>query len=271
MDTETRTATIEALLFTSDKPVPVSRLCEVLGEESHSQEAIFESLEQIKSRYLNHSFGFELREAQGGYHFVTKPAHGEWVRKFLAMRPFKLGRSALETLAIIAYRQPVTRAEIDKVRGIDSSHLLRTLIERGIVKMAGKAEVPGRPVQYKTTPRFLEIVGLPSLADLPPLTELEQLQGHTQPNEAPLEEGLEKFLAVESGDAAPVPDDDPTGLAEIEGLIHSAGTVDNEIYASPLHAEVARENQASLDGFLTFFRPLGRSKKRPTENDVPLL
>lgn len=252
---------IESILFTSDKPVSVERFIEVLGEETISPNEIKGAITDIQSRYLNAEFGFELREAQGGYQFTTKVANSEWVRKFLQTKPFRLGRSALETLAIIAYRQPVTRAEIDKVRGIDSSHLMRTLIERGLVKMAGKAEVPGRPVQYGTTQRFLEVTGLKSLGELPPLSELEQLQG-TVEHKDPLEDGMESFMKeaptsrdIEAGQLL------DEGLIEIDQLIQSTARPDREIYSSEAHAEVARENEAALEGFLAFMKPYRKPRK----------
>ncbi len=195
MELQTFIPVVESMLFSSDKPVPLSRLVEAVSEMGVSESFVQEALAQIEVRYQDPAFGFELREAQGGFHFCTKAVHGEVAIKLLSRRPFRLGKSTLETMAIIAYRQPITRAEIDQVRGIDSSHLLRTLIERGLVKMAGKAEVPGRPVQYATTPKFLEVVGLPALSDLPPLSELDQLEGDTADHTQSLEEGLERFMA----------------------------------------------------------------------------
>ena len=176
MELERLCSALESMLFAAEHPVGIERFKAAFGETPPTDESISEALAAIQARYLSPQFGFELRQAQSGYHFVTKAENAEFLRTFLSQKPFRLSRSALEVLAIIAYRQPITRAEIDSVRGIDSSHLLRVLIERDIVRMGGKAEVPGRPVQYGTTPRFLEIVGLSTLNDLPPLSELEQLR-----------------------------------------------------------------------------------------------
>ncbi len=259
MELEKVTSAIESILFAADRPVSVDRLKEVFGEEGPEEETLSEALSAIKERYLNSSFGFELREAQGGFHFVTKPENAEIIRKFLETKPFRLGRSALEVLAIIAYRQPITRAEVDQVRGIDSSHLMRTLIERGLVKMAGKAEVPGRPVQYATTPRFLEVLGLGSLSELPPLTELDQLQGDTVDPIKTLEEGLDKFLVAQGEVAEDLSEQDKEGLAQIETMLDSAKKGTREIHESPLHAEIAEENENAVAALQSHPRP--RKKK----------
>jgi segregation and condensation protein B len=284
MEIEKVTSAIESILFAADRPVSLGRLKEVFGEEGPQEETLSEALSSIKERYLNPGFGFELREAQGGFHFVTKAENAEIIRKFLETKPFRLGRSALETLAIIAYRQPITRAEVDQVRGIDSSHLMRTLIERGLVKMAGKAEVPGRPVQYATTPRFLEVLGLSSLSELPPLTELDQLQGDTVDPIKTLEEGLDKFLVAQGEQAADLSEADKEGLAQIETMLDSAKKGTREIHESQLHAEIAEENENAVAALQSHPRP--RKKKAtvtyeeisraevevmPTEMEMPLI
>ena len=163
-------------------------------------------------------------------------------------------------LAIIAYRQPLTRAEIDQVRGIDSSHLLRVLIERGLVKDGGQSGNSGRPVQYATTPKFLETVGLRSVGELPPLTELDQLHGDTEDPIKALEQGLDKIMADEA-----VLDShgggDQRGLPEIDALLQTADGSQKEVFESADHAEVAKENQAALGAFQSFMKPKRRSQK----------
>ncbi|NQW43976.1 MAG: SMC-Scp complex subunit ScpB [Deltaproteobacteria bacterium] len=259
MELEKITSAIESILFASDRPVSVGRLKEVFGEEGPLEETLSEALAVIKERYMGPGFGFELRAAQGGFQFVTRPENAEIIRKFLETKPFRLGRSALETLAIISYRQPITRAEIDQVRGIDSSHLMRTLIERGLVKMAGKADVPGRPVQYATTPRFLEVLGLSSLSELPPLTELDQLQGDTVDPMKTLEEGLDRFIHAQGEKAEDLSAEDKEELAEIETMLDSAKKGTREIHQSALHAEIAEENENAVAALQSHPRP--RKKK----------
>lgn len=253
MEKEMLSSVLESILFAADRPVSLDRFKEVLGEEGPSLKEIQEQVELLKTRYLEPTFGFELREAQGGFQFVTKAQNAEYVRRFLETKPFRLGRSSLEVLAIIAYRQPITRAEIDAVRGIDSSHLLRTLIERGLVKMAGKAEVPGRPVQYGTTPKFLEVVGLNTISELPPLTELEQLQGNTEDPLKALEAGLDKLIAEPPELLEKM--EDQGGLEEIDTMIASAHRGSKEVYESKVHSEVAEENENAVAALQSQPRP----------------
>lgn len=260
MEQEELSSVLESILFVTDKPVTRQRLMEVLGEEVISEQELSSIITVLQQKYSAPSHGFELREAQGGVHFCTKVSNAEWVRKFLATKPFRLSRTALEALAIIAYRQPITRTEIDKVRGVDSSHLVRTLIERGLVKMAGKADVPGRPVQYATTPRFLEVVGLNNLSELPPLSELEQLQGSVEDTLKPLEQGLERFISEKTELSQNM--DDTEGLQEIEGMLSTVQHADRQIYESKEHAEVAQENEAALEGFLAHNKPFRKQRKK---------
>lgn len=258
-------SSIEAILFSSDKPVAVERIREAIQDDSVTDEILREALVAIRSRLESPEHGIELRESQGGFYFVTKPENAEIVRRFFAAKPFRLGRSALEVLAIVAYRQPISRAEIDQIRGIDSSHLMRTLMERGLVKMTGKADAPGRPVQYGTTPRFLETIGLNDVASLPPLSELEQIQGHTEDPMKRLEAGLERFVqdpAYRQGELQLQSED---GLGEIDALLQNAGDPDREVYASQAHREVAEENVAAHKAFLEFFKPVRRRRKADVE------
>jgi segregation and condensation protein B len=266
MELERITSILESLLFAADRPLSMARFREVLGEEGPSEEEITQGLEKIKERTADPNCGFELRQATGGYHFSTKPQNAEWVQKFLQTKPFRLGRSSLEVLSIIAYRQPLTRSEIDHVRGIDSSHLLRTLMERGLVRMTGKAEVPGRPVQYGTTPKFLETVGLNSLAELPPLTELDQLQGDTKDPLQSLEEGLERIIQEEPETLVPTAVEDQKGLEELTTLIDSARQGSKEVYESPEQAEIAEANEQAVIALQSQPKPR-RQKKTPVREE----
>ncbi len=262
---------IESILLAADRPVTMDRFNEVFEENVVSKEEIEAQLEALHQRYAEQDSGIELRKAQGGYQLVTKTQNADWVRRFLQTKPFRLGKSALETLAIIAYKQPITRAEIDVIRGIDSSHLLRTLIERGIVKMAGKADVPGRPVQYGTTPKFLEVVGVQSIAELPPLSELDQLQGHTEDPLKSLEEGLDRFMSsTPSSEVEESEEAEDGSLKEIEQLIRTAEHGVQEVYQSPEEEAVAVENALaakSVTGYRRQYRRKNKSTDTPSIED----
>ncbi len=247
---------IESILFVADRPTSIARLKEVLGE-TVSEDEILNTLEEIYHRYEFPNYGFTVRKSAGGYQFVSRSEYKDYVHRFLATRPLKLSRSALEVLAIIAYRQPITRAEIDHVRGIDSSHVLKVLMDTGLVKMAGKADVPGKPVQYATTEKFLETVGLNSLDGLPPLSELEKIEGEKK--EIDFEPALDKFIS-ETRDSG-IDESWNENLTEINQLIESANLPDDEVYISPLHKELIMENRNALEECQRRFSEVKRRKE----------
>lgn len=162
---------LESLLFVSENPVRFETFTEILPE--WDREAILEAIQQIQRECDEDSRGVELVEVAGGYQLRTKPRWAEWINRLKKAKTFKLSRSALETLAIIAYRQPVIRPEIEQIRGVDSGWVLRTLMEKGLVKMMGRREIPGRPIVYGTAKAFLELFGLNALSDLPALKEIQ--------------------------------------------------------------------------------------------------
>jgi len=162
---------LESLIFISESPVQLNTLMELLPE--FNKEAILEGIEEMKQEYAEASRGVELIEVAGGYQFRTKVRWAEWVHRLKKAKAVKLSRSALETLAIVAYRQPIIRPEIEKIRGVDSGWVLRTLLEKGLVRMMGRRDIPGRPIVYGTTRAFLELFSLNTLSDLPSLKEVE--------------------------------------------------------------------------------------------------
>ena len=179
---------LESLLFVSESPVRLETLLEILPESN--KEAILEGIHRIRTEYEDDFKGVELVEVAGGYQFRTKSKWAEWVQRLKKTKRVKLSRSALETLAIVAYRQPVIRPEIEEIRGVDSGWVLRTLFEKGLIKMMGRKDIPGRPIVYGTTKTFLELFGLNALSDLPNLKEI-------QPPSAPEEISKEEILKVE--------------------------------------------------------------------------
>jgi len=174
---------LESLIFVSDCPIRLETLVEILPESN--KEAILETIRRIKREYEEDSKGLELVEVAGGYQFRTKPKWAEWVQRLKKTKPVKLSRSALETLAIVAYRQPIIRPAIEEIRGVDSGWVLRTLLEKGMIKIMGRKDMPGRPIVYGTTKAFLELFGLNTLSDLPTPKEVEP---PPTPEEIPKEE-----------------------------------------------------------------------------------
>ena len=161
---------LESLLFASDVPLRLEALVEMLPE--FSRETILRGIEEILGDSAKETKGVELVEVAGGYQFRTKPYWAEWVGRLRRMKTVRLSQSALETLAIIAYRQPIIRPEIEQVRGVDSGWVIRSLMEKGLVKMMGRKDLPGRPIIYGTTKAFLELFGLKAVSDLPALKEV---------------------------------------------------------------------------------------------------
>jgi len=162
---------LEGIFFISDSPIRLETLIEILPESN--REVIMEGIGRIKTEYEEDSKGVELVEIANGYQFRTKPRWAEWINRLKKAKAVKLSRSALETLAIIAYRQPIIRPAIEEIRGVDSGWVLRTLLEKGLIKMMGRKDLPGRPMIYGTTRTFLELFGLNTLADLPILKEVQ--------------------------------------------------------------------------------------------------
>jgi len=169
-DTSQLSLQLEALLLASDEPLTLRKLQEIMPDEISSAE-LRAALNELENHYA--SRGIRLVQVAGGWQFRTAPEHAELVQQLWQTRPQKLSRSALETLAIIAYRQPTTRAEVEALRGVKvSSQIISTLQERGWIKVLGRKEVPGRPHLYGTGKAFLNDFGLNSLSDLPDSAQL---------------------------------------------------------------------------------------------------
>lgn len=159
---------IEAYIFAADNPLSLDRICTLLEKPRAEVRTVIDMLLQ---EYAQGERGFYLAEVAGGYQFRTDAEFAPWLRKLSKDRPFRFSSAALETLAIIAYRQPVTRAEIEYLRGVDSGGVMKTLLEKNLLRILGKKDVPGRPLMYGTSRHFLELFGLKALQDLPTLKE----------------------------------------------------------------------------------------------------
>jgi segregation and condensation protein B len=169
-------AAFEAILFVSSEPVPRAKLLEMFEEGEREQAA--EALEAVLARFGGDGRGIMVEDVGGGVRLATRPEMATWLRRFFDVSAgSKLSMAALETLAIIAYRQPVTGPEIQELRGVNPAGVIKTLLERRMVRIAGRKEVVGKPFLYGTTREFLVHFGLNSLRDLPPLEEFEETFG----------------------------------------------------------------------------------------------
>jgi len=185
--------TLEALLFAAPVPLTAERLAELL-EVSIGE--VGRLIARLGEEY--HDRGIQVVQVGGGYRMATQPQYAELVAQLRPELKVRLSRPAMETLAVVAYRQAVTRAEIESIRGVDSSATLQTLIEHELCELAGRREAPGRPWLYRTTPLFLERFGLQSLTELPPLEQFADLL----PPEFSAEPSLEELGALEIGPSA---------------------------------------------------------------------
>ena len=173
-DQELKSA-LEALLFVVGNPLSVDRLKGVFEEAPPEQ--IEAQLQALRQEYEDRGAGIMLAEVAGGYQLATSPEQAAWIRKFRAVKvSSKLSRPALETLAIVAYKQPITRTEVEAVRGVNIGGIMRNLMERRLVKIVGKKDVPGKPMMYGTTQEFLQYFGLKDLSSLPTLKEFQELE-----------------------------------------------------------------------------------------------
>jgi segregation and condensation protein B len=166
---------VEAVLFASDEPVTAAKLAQIC--EAGSERMVNEHVENLNKKYEAGGHSFRIEKIAGGYQMLTLEAYNHWLTKLVKVRgESKLSQAALETLAIIAYKQPVIRAEVEAIRGVASGEMIRSLMYKGVVKIVGRAEVLGRPLLYGTTKKFLELFGLNSLKDLPKVEELKKPQ-----------------------------------------------------------------------------------------------
>lgn len=166
---------LESILFASDRPVGLAQMKLVFKGTNITTQRIRRALDQIAVEFAGGRRGVTLEEVPGGYQLRTKIDNMEFLRRTLKTRQFKLSGPALEVLSIVAYKQPMIKSEVDEIRGVESGHLLRALMEKNLVCFQGKSELPGRPMQYGTTRRFLEIFGLRNLKELPTLSQIDEL------------------------------------------------------------------------------------------------
>lgn len=193
---------VEALVLASREPISAARIAEIVPGCAPSE--VKELVKQLDLEYERDDRAFEIWEVAGGYQIRTRAAFAGYLRELQRERAFRLSRAALETLAVVAYKQPVTRAEIENIRGVDAGPVIRSLVERKLVRIAGHRELPGRPLLYATTRRFLEVFGFSRLEDLPTLREIEELVLPGMGTDLETEEAASASDGVE-GDATPAP------------------------------------------------------------------
>ena len=186
MEQEEIKAIIENILLAADQPVSVTQFKNLLGDEV--EKVSFKSvLEELIDEY--NSRNLQILQVAEGYQLCTRHDYSAWVRKFLKFdKTTKLSQPSLDTLAIIAYKQPLTKAEVEEIRGVDSSGVVRTLLEKKVISPGGRKKVPGRPIMYRTTRKFLEYFGLRDLSDLPTLEDFKEseLEGQVSPDQTTL-------------------------------------------------------------------------------------
>jgi segregation and condensation protein B len=183
VDPEQQRRIVEAVILASPEPIAAARLAALLPRCNPSQ--VRALVAELNAEYVEQRRAFEIWEVGGGYQLRSLPEFAPYLKEIQTTRPLRLSQAALETLAIVAYRQPTTRAEVEHIRGVDAGAVLRSLLERQLLRIAGHREVPGRPIVYATTRRFLEIFGLSKLGDLPTLRELNDLAAEVEGDAEP--------------------------------------------------------------------------------------
>ena len=182
MDKDSLKPLIETIIFAADHPISFEKLMNVLEGEKRDEARL--ALNELINEYATSSRGIIIEEVAGGYQIRTRPEFAPWLRRLFKIGFQKLSKASMETLAMIAYKQPITRMEIEELRGVDSGGVLKTLMDRNLIKIIGRKELPGRPVVYGTTKEFLEVFDLKDLACLPTLKEIitaqeEEIAGET--------------------------------------------------------------------------------------------
>ena len=165
---------IEALLFVAGDPLSIDRIKNVL--ELTETKEIRKAIASLAEEYEDRSGGFFLCEVAGGYQIRTRSEYKMWIKRFLRSKPIRISRAGMETLAIVAYKQPVIRNEIEHIRGVDCGGILRMLLERNLIRILGRKKIPGRPLIYATTKQFLEMFNLKDLKELPSTKEIETFE-----------------------------------------------------------------------------------------------
>jgi segregation and condensation protein B len=227
---------IESLLFVADEPLNIDRFRNILGRESAQE--IRAALNALAEEYEARKGGFDLREVAGGFQIRSRPEYNDWIKRLVQPNPVRLSKAALETLAIIAYKQPIIRSDIEHIRGVDCGGILRMLLERKLIRVLGRKEIPGRPIIYATTRHFLEVFELKDLKDLPTPREIEAL-GNSEPEG--LTQQLETPDATQETDAETGEEPEPGETAVEAGVESESGETVAEAGEEPEPGETVAE------------------------------
>jgi segregation and condensation protein B len=199
---------IESLLFVSETPLTVDQVKTIL--ENVDPSAIKTAIDELVTEYGQRDGGFVLRQVAGGFQFRTQGRFNEWIKRLVKPSAPRLSKAALETLAIIAYNQPIIRSDIEHIRGVDSGGVIRMLMERKLIRVLGRKEIPGRPLIYATTKHFLEVFELKDLKDLPTPKEIEELSKSRLEENPDIEDQTEELpMEPETTDDNPLPGTNP--------------------------------------------------------------
>jgi segregation and condensation protein B len=238
LDDATLKHLVEAIVFASDKPVTLQRLRQLTRIADVRR--IEQALELLATDYAER--GIALQQVSGGYQFRTNTAYSSWVQQLIAGRPVRLSRAQLETLAIVAYRQPITRPEIDEIRGVDSSATLRLLLDRSLIRVLGKREEVGRPMLYGTTGEFLDFFSLQDLRELPTLREYSELTAESrQVMSDRLGVSLDESEAAQASGASEPARVEPSEAETIEAAVEDTSYVE----ASDAHVDTTADDRVA--------------------------
>jgi segregation and condensation protein B len=230
---------IETLLFVADEPLAADRIKKLLVEPEPAE--IRAALDALQAEYEARRGGVYLTEVAGGFQLRTRPEYNGWVRRLVDPKPVRLSKAALETLAIIAYKQPIIRADVEHIRGVDCGGVLRQLLERKLVRVLGRREIPGRPLIYATTRKFLETFDLKDLKDLPTPKEIEEF------GKAPLE-GIGNVAIEPDGYAESPAEGEEAAAAETAGEEATGqGTEPSEAPEATLDVDGEAPGEASVE------------------------
>jgi segregation and condensation protein B len=214
-DREKARSIIEAIIFVSDEPVTLRTMKGIFPDLKEKE--VREITDDLSGEYLaDAKRGIYIEEVAGGYQFRTKPELAPWLRRLKKVKPVRLSQASLETLAIVAYKQPVTKPEVDSIRGVESGGVIQTLLDRKMVKIMGRKDAPGKPIVYGTTREFLEVFSLKDLAGLPSLREIKEISESREETPPPIIQMAGQEEAMEAQESATEKDgaEDPEGREE---------------------------------------------------------